>query len=72
MLKPIIDSAGQDISHWFDAKTNDLRSSPISDGRLTESPVSRSARNAPPIASGKAARMVMGLKKLRNSSTRTP
>jgi predicted heme/steroid binding protein len=25
LLKPIIDSAGQDISHWFDPKTNDIR-----------------------------------------------
>ena len=25
LLKPLIDSAGQDISHWFDAKTNDLK-----------------------------------------------
>lgn len=25
LLKPLIDSAGQDISHWFDQKTNDLK-----------------------------------------------
>lgn len=25
LLKPIIDSAGQDISHWFDAKTKDIK-----------------------------------------------
>ena len=25
LLKPLIDAAGQDISHWFDSKTNDLK-----------------------------------------------
>ncbi len=25
LLKPLIDAAGQDISHWFDAKTGDLK-----------------------------------------------
>ncbi|CAF0858907.1 unnamed protein product [Brachionus calyciflorus] len=25
MLKPIIDAAGQDISHWFDPKTKDIK-----------------------------------------------
>lgn len=25
LLKPIIDAAGQDISHWFDPKTNDIK-----------------------------------------------
>ena len=25
LLKPLIDAAGQDISHWFDARTGDLR-----------------------------------------------
>lgn len=25
LLKPIIDVAGQDISHWFDAKTRDIK-----------------------------------------------
>jgi hypothetical protein len=25
LLKPIIDAAGQDISHWFDAKSKDIR-----------------------------------------------
>jgi len=25
LLKPLIDSAGQDISHWFDPKTKDIK-----------------------------------------------
>lgn len=25
MLKPILDAAGQDISHWFDPKTKDIK-----------------------------------------------
>ena len=25
MLKPIIDAAGQDISHWFDPKSKDIK-----------------------------------------------
>ena len=25
MLNPIVDSAGQDISHWFDPKTKDIK-----------------------------------------------
>jgi hypothetical protein len=25
LLKPIIDMAGQDITHWFDSKTKDLK-----------------------------------------------
>jgi hypothetical protein len=45
---------------------------PISDGIDSDWPVTSRAKNAPPIARGRADRMVIGLKKLRNSSTSTP
>ena len=56
---------------FFAAIPNSIRR-PMNTGMSISSPVIVRARAAPARLSGRAARMINGLKKLRNSSTSTP
>ncbi len=56
---------------FFDAKPSSM-SRPISTGRSSCIPITWIAANAPKVDSGRADRMVTGLKKLPNNSTSTP
>jgi hypothetical protein len=48
-LKPIIDAAGQDISHWFDPKTKDIKHyiDPVTGCQLQYAPHGRFLHIAP-------------------------
>jgi len=53
LLKPIIQEAGKDISHWFDKKTRDIRAhiDPITGCRIPYTPSGRFIHIAPPCPS---------------------
>jgi hypothetical protein len=53
LLKPIIDVAGQDISHWFDPKTKDIKRyiDPVTNCQLQHAPHGRFLHIAPPYPS---------------------